>query len=536
MTYTDFNKYVYDFCLKPENIGETIILSIDDSVIRSFCAEFDTTPIELQACIRRKFHYGWSLALKSDNNIPQFFGLIAIQIYVAHLMHRDNEYTASAYNPRLSSYLGVNKQSLQVLYREYQDDLWGELKVWGFKKEVDFMIPNAELGGWRYVKYPISQALLNQEDLKKLPRLFQIIGLRHNESISFDDFKDLINDSDKTPELTRHYHLVRSKLRELDKEDAVMYQIYDYYSKWDGNVDFSISGNEENAKINERVVRELSYLVLDNNLSFIDVFSQRDERLAKISLNDPELFQKLFSAENASNSSLLIFERDKFYDSWINKRYLDHDQTHLILSKANPQLEVAISKLDANFKIGSNSFYLIFEVDVDTDFKPKGFWSQYFSKRQRPFQFINGLMLGYHIWMHGNGPTIVFQNGAKAWLNGLPIVIDSSATYSCNQYPEGEHRLKVAGYAPISFFIKKPENNTSVLSHTGWHLDIEQCKWVPREDLFQISGLNIISDKLPKVSVRDWIDALTQKSDKTKCDSIVIQAIQRKRHGYLLDK
>jgi hypothetical protein len=534
MTYTDFNKYIHDLCLKPENIGETIILSIDDSIIQSFCVDFNTSARDLQECIKRKFQYGWTLALKTEGDIPLFFGLLAVQVYVAHLMHKDEEYTAKAYNPRLSTYLGVSKQSLQSLYRDYQDALWEGLKTWGSKKDITFLIPSTELGSWRYVKYPISQALLNQEDLKKLPFLFQAIGLRPNESVSFDDFKHLINESDKISRLTRHYHQVRSKLRELNKEDAVLYQIYDYYSKWDGNREFSAPNDSENKKTLDKTERELSYLALDDNFLFIDVFNYRHERLEIWPINDSELPQKLSILLSTSDDTLLIFERDKFYDSWVNTRHLKQGKQHLILSKKIPRLEIAISKMASTFRIVPHALLSIFEVTVDIEFEANGYWEQYFSKKRLPFEFVNGLMLARDVWMQGNGPTIIFYHESKAWLNGTPINIDSTYSFSCQNHSEGEYRLKVVGFAPVSFSIKNAQNNPFNFTSTGWQVDIGKSQCSPAQFDFFISGLFTPSRRVTKASVRDWIDALTSKSNNSESDIIVVKAIQRKRHGHLL--
>lgn len=535
MTYTDFNKYVHDFCLKPENIGETIILSIDDSIIHSFCSHHNTTPQELQICVKRKFQFGWGLALKIDNGIPQFFGLLALQVYTAHLMHKDDEYTASAYNPRLCKYLDISQQALQALYREFQDDLWEGLANWGSKNEIKFLLPQTDIGGWRYVKYPISQALLNQEDLKKLPILFQAVGLRPNESVSFEDFEHLINGSDKILGLTRHYYLVRRKLRELDKEKAVLYQIYEHYSKWDGR-EHTPQSAENTKKTNYKDEREFSYIVLDDNLMFFDVFNYEDERIRRFAIDEIELPEKVLRCISSEDDCLIIFERDKFYDSWIDARYLAHGQKQLILSKKSARLETAISKLDAKFRKTEFRRFSVFEVSVGTEFKPTGFWTSYFAKSKKPFKLLHGLMLSRNVWMEGSGPTLQLESDSKAWLNGLPINLDMSKRLSCQAFPEGDYRLKISGFAPTSFSIRKAQNNCSIEAPTGWQLDMDQ-QWRPGQNDFFMSGLFIpIGQKVTEEPVRAWLEALTSKHEKSESDIIVVKAIQRKNHGHLLSK
>ena len=183
MIYNDFNLYIHNYFFKEENHGETIILAVDDSVINDFCREYRVSEEELQKSVSEKYNRSWDLTLTEEMDIPQYIGLIAIQVYLASLMENDDDFSAGQFNPRLCQYLGVTINKLQELYRLYQDSLWHNLKKWVAYNNFNILIPEMKSGKGRFVQYPLSQALLNKEDLKNAPYLFEKVGLKIGENL-----------------------------------------------------------------------------------------------------------------------------------------------------------------------------------------------------------------------------------------------------------------------------------------------------------------------------------------------------------------
>ena len=109
MIYQRFNYYIYDYFFNLNHSRDEIIMSVDESVINQFQKEYKITNVELQESFKHYFHLNWKYALELNSEIPNFFGLIAIQIYIASLMEDDevNDFSKNDYNPRLAKYLGI---------------------------------------------------------------------------------------------------------------------------------------------------------------------------------------------------------------------------------------------------------------------------------------------------------------------------------------------------------------------------------------------------------------------------------------------
>ena len=171
MIYNKFNKYIHSYYFNSGNsgnIGSSLIMSIDDIAVKDFCSKSNISEDDLKNEIQNIFRVSWNYALQEYENIPNMFGFVAIQIYIAHLMDKDGKYTAGEYNPRLSDYIGSTPNKLQFLYRNHQDAIWSELNKWITNNNFISTIPKARTGKGRYISYPLSQVLLNRKDLKNI--------------------------------------------------------------------------------------------------------------------------------------------------------------------------------------------------------------------------------------------------------------------------------------------------------------------------------------------------------------------------------
>ncbi len=530
MLYSKFNKYLHDYFFNPENAGETIVFSVDQGLVDQFCYEFKVSPIDLQSSIRAKFQFGWTIALRDEGSIPQIFGLLGIQVFVAHQMHNDEVYTANAYNPRLQQYLNVDSTELQKLYKEHQEFVWNFLKTWAHRKNISVVIPDPEIGSRRYVQFPISQALLNQERLNELPNLFRAIGLRSNEDISFEDFKSLIEDPAGLRRLVgRRYDEDESQF--IGKRlNAIFYQIYWFYTNWNGEFELDELTSSQPNRSESHSLRDIKYLILNKSLSRIELYGQGDVSLRQFDTDDQFLFEKL-KAHCHHTEPTLIFQKEDLYESWIQVRYLEHGKNHIIITGITSRAEKLISGIDKDFQLHPNPSYFIFEIFVNKDYVPNKFWSSYFSKSLRPLQLTGGLLLSRNNWMLGAGPTIHFKESCKVWLNGQQLDIDSTLRLDCSNYSEGEYRLKVAGFAALGFSITAPTFAASNTLKVGWKLSPKIAEWTPGSSEFLLSGLYTKPNQdRTEISPRAWINAiLSDRNEET--ESIVIKALNRRKNG-----
>ena len=220
MIYFRFNQYIKDQFFKTENIGSHVVLSVDKHVIDEFCKENEISEQQLKEEFRRLFSESWHFATQAEN----FFGLTAIQVYVAHSMSEEqiNGYyiSKSNYRDRLCNFLNITNDQLGRLFDYYQDNLWNQLENWAIKNHFYLNLPELSFGPWSKVRYPLSQALLNQNDLSYLPNLYVISGLKPFEMISYYDFKGIICKSENSGILTNRFFRLKEKLLKEDNLES----------------------------------------------------------------------------------------------------------------------------------------------------------------------------------------------------------------------------------------------------------------------------------------------------------------------------
>lgn len=533
MIYNKFNKYVHDLYFNEENIGNQTVMSVDRFVIKRFCNIHKITSIDLANEIKRKFRYSWSYALTSFDELPNMFGLVAMQIYIASLMHGDKKYSASNYNSRLSDLFGVSSNDLQtLLYKSFQDKLWQKLNKWAISNGFDLNIPDVGLGKGRYIQYPLSQALLNQEDFKNIPLMFEKNKLKPHENISFLDFKCLLHYSDLGNTQTTHYHRIKDRLIEKSDIDLMIYQIYTFYNNdWDGNYLCKESLNKT-YKIHDSLHNCIS---IDKNRLEVIITNRNNNRIIeRIKLIDCNLICKLKKCYKFYShlKDKIIFAKDEIYDDWIEERYIEIGKDYLILGEKSHLDSKLISLLDPDYLDYSNNLYSMYIINVHKNSKVHSFWKDFFSKQQRSFSMENGLKLTRKSWMLGAGPDLIFNKKEAVWLNGQRILRNlNNDIYSLKNLPVGEYSLKEKDQSPIRFSIETPnigkEDNV-----IGWKLSKELKVWEVVDEDYNFSGLTtFFESQTVEASARLWINSLI-RNKKDNSSSVVINAINRSNNGF----
>ena len=530
MIYNKFNNYIYEHFFNKERFGETILMVVDEFVMNEFFIRFQTSKKELEDEIRQNFNRSWAFILSKNKGIPNILGFIAIQIYEAFLMQNEDKFSSREYNPRLAKCLNVSQNQLQKLYTFYQDNLWHKLELWASQNGFSLPIPETGYGPRRYTQYPLSQALLNQEDLKKIPFLFQNVGLKPDEYLAFEDFEVLIKHSDENIHLTNHYYRVKEKLLQQNREQLLYLQLFGFFNnEWDGSYPDEI---EKGAKKKNAIEKNQAHLTITNNLDTLKILNQEYQCLHEFVLLNQHIFKTIKEYYNSFHPDILIFVKDKSYNEWIDRRYLEQEGEHIIICKTNSRTEAFIHDLDSNYTKLPNPYFSIFKVSLSNKISNHFYWKPFFSKKSKNYVCENGLKLSRKVWMLGAGPTIRFFKETDAWINGEKLIFNNNEyTISCRDFGEGTFRLKVKDWSPEKFQIKKPK----VISNTdlqGWQVKISQPTWEHSTEKYQISGLSTwFPVCIEKSSIRTWVNALTQKSSKIKNSSIVINAIKQSKYG-----
>jgi len=532
MIYNKFNEYIYEHFFNSENFGETIIMAVDETIMADFYNESNITEQSLIDDFKRTFVFS-SLPIDKENKIPNFFGFVAIQIYVAFLMHNDESFTERAYRPRLADFLQIDeKYKLKKLFENYQEKAWKMLRKWGKKNGYVLPIPKAKELQWnrRYVSYPLSQALLNQEDLNKAPLLFQNAGLKPDENLSFKSFKELIKNSDNNIGLPSHYYRIKERLQEENKEQLLYLQLFGYLNeKWDGLYPSEIekAKNKQN-----QIKRNRTNLIFDNDLKELSVINHDFDCLYKCDIERADLFNSIKKYYNPFHSELFIFMRDAYYDEWIDCRYLEINHEHIIICKKNSRAESFIHNLDSNHTRIELKHYFVIKVHIGEKRSKDSYWHLFFNAQPKNYSFEGGLKLSRKTWMHDAGPNIIFFEKTDAWINGEKIDFDeNNFECSCNNFEAGTYHLKVKDFAPEKFEIKEVNYITQIFNQ-GWKIDRKNVIWEGAHEDYQINGLSTWFPELKeKASTQTWIAALTSKSNNQKNSSIVITAINKSKHG-----
>ena len=511
-------------------------MAVDESVMDEFYRKYNLTEEEFRIQINNKFGYNWYPVLSETNKIPQLFGFIAIQIYVAHLMYDGDGYTATAYRPRLATFLRIEeKYELKILFETCQDKAWKMLRKWAKKNDFTLHIPKQKELAWnrRYVTYPLSQALLNQEDLCKAPLLFEKVRLKPNEILSFKDFKYLINKAERNTNLSNHYKNVRERLiRDFQSDDLLKHQLFDFYNyKWDGYyLDELENGKTQQ---NKSKGNNKDYIILTRDFKTINVYDDTDNFLkTEILVNEQNLFRKLEKHYNFPNDEILVFIKDEEYGDYIGTRYIETNKTFILICKKFSEPCSVVNKLDSDYEDYSNSNYGIFMVKISDKISSHYYWKHLFSIGSKILSFEGGLKLSRKVWMKGAGPTLRFEKKTKIFLNGIRLNLENNLFHSMLEYPEGTYVLVFGEFPPERFRIEEPEFLITELIEDGWKINKNIPYWEHANENYQISGLSTnFPTKIEQASVRTWVSALTQKPNKLRNSSIIVNAIKQSKYG-----
>ena len=528
-----FNRAIYELFFDQVPKGSHVILSIDTHVFNELCRKIDKKLFLLE--VGRLFSQSWEFALrKGHDEVPNFLGLIGIQVYAACLMHQGNGYSASAYNPRLCELLQIDLARLQYLYAEFQENIWLDFKNWAEQKGFFVSLPSAKNGKGRYIQYPLSQSLLNQEDLRSLPLLFEKAGLKPFEPLSFDDFKSIISGVDNNGRfLTNHYYNLKEQLILENRVESLNKQIFAFYLSWSGELPLPKVLNTVERRAANKIPTGTLIFNSENLTSGrfkLSIYDESENQISEVDSSDPKLFEKVSRDYKLSHSDkrVIIFIKNSDYDDeWDESRFIEFDQDCLILlGKDKNYIQDFIHLLDKEHSKYSGRFYNVYKVNISASENFLPCYEFLFPVSQKPFIVKNGLKLSRKIWMHGAGPDFFFPEPIRAWLDGGEINLNDSL-FSCRDLDVGEHVLNIKDHAPFRFYIETYQDFL-IEDHSGWQIDLKENAWRPIPEGYHISGMkHFFSADKNSSSHRMWIDALLGREEEQPSTKLVTMAITR---------
>lgn len=522
--YSDFNDYIRNEFFSMQETGETIIFAVDKVVINDFIQKKEMSFEVFQNGMASELRLSWRT--KTVKNID-CFGICAIQIFIAHQMRKDGDFSSKEYNPRLAKFLNIDTNALQRIYRESQNQLWCNLKKYCEENQFEITIPSPTSGKGCYVQYPFSQTLLNQEDLKQTPILFEKVGIKRTEYFPFDEFSKLIENADNSCCMNSHYYKVKERLiADFGTYEVLYQQIFNFFiNNWDGSyIDYSDSNATQQDK---STVKKSISIMLDKNIESITVFDYDYTQIEKVAINEIDLFSYIRRNYKLYDNDFLIFEKDGLSDESEYVRKFETGKQYVLICKKYGTASNFISSL-SRFNVFPNQTYDIFTLESLSKVSKHPFWSKFFLSQSRNYKIDGGLKLGYNIWMYRAGPIISLESGSEAWLNGAKI---ESSELDCSNLPVGVYKLKVENFPPEKFVIKD-FTYTPQTTCSGWEISKREHYWKGNSVNFQISGLrHHFTNDISKPSVRMWIKSMKEMKDNSSTSNQVINSIRRSKYG-----
>lgn len=519
--YINFNNYIKAKFFSIEYTGEIILFSVDESVITEFIENENIELSEFQELISRELRSSWYLQSCCET---QCFGICALQIYIAHQMCDDDEFKSGQYNLRLEQFLNIDTNRLQKLYLESQNDLWNNLKSFCNNNNFIINIPFPSSGKGCYIQYPFSQTLLNKEDLKKAPILFERVGIKINEYLPFDEFSRMIEYADNSFCMSNHYYKVKQKLLvDFASYNQLHQQLYSYFTnEWDGSY---LDATKNKCKATDKdLTKETLTFVLSCDLETISVLDAEYDHIDSISTNNNAVFQQLNNLQKLYDDDFLIFEKDNISEESNYVRKFEIGKQYVLLCKKYRDASKYISSLTKVETI-INAHYDIFISGILSKKSAHHFWEKYFSSQSRNYKIGGGLKLKYKTWMCGCGPQIILEENSTAWLNGKIIM---TCEFDCSQLPIGSYRLKVDGFPPERFDIIEPKYNVPN-NWNGWKIEKRRYLWEQNCDNPNLVGLsNNFRLTADPTSTRSWINSITECKNNTVSTNQVIKANLRR--------
>jgi len=518
MSYSKFNEYIKERFFPTEKKGNTILFSVDEETISEY--------LQKESITLNEFERNISSALKSNWEIAKthFFGICAIQVYIVSQMQKDKIFSSNEYNPRLANFLNIDTNKLQRLYTSYQDNIWFNLKSYCAENEFQINIPNSRSGNRRYIQYPFSQALLSKKDLKRTSILFEKVGIRQTQYISFKEFSQLIEDADNGYCMNARYYRVKEKLKNnFGSTEQLNRQIYDYFiDEWDGSYPQTSNNIRQEIHRNKKV-QDL-HIFLNKSLDRISVLNDEYEIIKEVYLKNTDIFLFVKKYKSLCDDDFLIFKLDTISGESEYEQKFELGEKYIIISQPQSKSSTFIDSL-CKIEQKISNYYDIFVTFSLKKISKHHFWHKYFSLQSKGYKIEGGIKLAYKTWMQGCGPRITCNEKSMMWINGTKY---EETTIDCSNFSVGVY--KIVRDSSIEKIVIQTPLNTLNRDCTGWQIDTHN--WNPAKNEFQISGLiNNFQEEKNSSNITDWINLVNSKDIKKDYSSTVLKAIKRSNYG-----
>ena len=506
--YNNINTLIFEH-FKNNSLGsDTLIMAFDDNDLGRISGVLKISKEELIKVISKEGEDNWDIFLNEGELIPLCYGLIALQILCASRM----EY--GKYNELLADKLSITQSSLQNVFTDYQDRLWKTARKHIESTGYQVSFPSSSSGPHRYVKYPKSQAYLNQKDLEILSGLFFHRRLKPHINISLLDFVEIleINFFIDIPKqfITSHTKKVRSQIE--FKQDVFQKQLYNYYVNWNGEM--KLEGGTLGTV-------PLSKLFVDESKGFFTINNNQEYRIEFDSGFKETLLK--FNIIKNSDRFILLKREPSWGDFEEVKKVQIGDEVIIVVLKPNLSvynflIETEVPKLSI---LNENIF--VFQFDIENH-HIEGL-QNCISTNHFSIEWFGGIKIDRNTYLKGFGPLYRVVEKCTIVINGRFKKLLKDDVLNLQNLQNGEYKIQPMNSRKISFSVGDSSyKNYSDNNIYGWNFKSLR----PSNIDWNISGLRLNKDN-SKITIRNFIDLHRGKIKGIDSDNQIIKTLSRQK-------
>ncbi|WP_217601992.1 hypothetical protein [Chitinophaga sp. GbtcB8] len=501
MSYYDFNSKALTFYTQRAKTS-FCSFSLDESEFALLIAPTEVGSFEILKA-------DWTSLAENGNDVPRYFGLIALQCFAATLMEDGDEVTERAYKFRLKKLIEP-KIDLHLLFKApfgtqtIQEKIWYDAKQFlehrfGLRLEI----PSRKTFAGRYVQYPLSQLLLKTEDLKD----FTVFFAEHflpEEDIPFDFFRKKLKEWFPRTISPRAEKLLSDPL----KQERCYEQLFNYFQSWSGEViRKQRKGTYKIRNISKAEDKQVGDLIL-----MID-HGQHDFFFKKKAIQIDEVFT--LPGCHYFHRGILLFNPVPDYETdYEHSRFLYLNAiTYLLVDRTFKAKEYDFLEKHASSKYllaPSRTLFCYSLLSIGNSHPLQGYFYHV-----NPVFLSGGIKLGRaNLFLTGFGPRIDYREKFNVLFENRPVEYDPQTALP------GDYKVRVTHYRDVRFSIMNVNSFQSIAPLLeGWdfhsltvteHPMLEGCMFY-------------LTDTPAQHPIRAWINAnLAKKVNKIDRDQNLI--------------
>lgn len=508
--YLEFNNWALDY-YKYRNSYSTIgTLAIEVIEIENYCKK-NSCDLKFSEIIEED----WSRLLQNeDNNNPKYFGLIALQCYAASLMENDLTTSVKDYKTRFNEISG-NTNELQFIFKEeingisVQEEIWIKSKRFLSTIGIEINIPKIKSFKGKYIQYPLSQVILNQEDLKEYVSFFIEIEKLFDE-ISFDVFQKYHKNNIRRFQFNRRNNLKED--RQENENKIKLKQIFDFYcsENWKVTAELIVT--------NRISTEDPKYILYCNELVETKIQLYNDQY-------DCIDFSRTMFQKSRIKGIVFFKKSDEYANEFDLVNYLENGAEYILVANNDSNLN--------DLKIIKEYFKCI-----NLNNEKLEFFKGRIDENRLPSEFIELINESYPLKLVG-----VKISRKKQYLINFPPKIINDKNKSYRVYPEyniddvkiGKYQIRVPGYSNLNFeIIENPKLNGIVHSK---ELGLKICNLNIVENDYDAQGLYYYENQQLRqdiLNINSWINIQNGNSNskqKMQTNNIILKALTQYKNG-----